>query len=323
MGVKVDTNAGPFEFDKHVLLELTKRCNYFCVHCYADASPWAKGPEPRPVDVHNLRQSLSRLGFPLLTLSGGEVMLRKDIDALVGAGPYDVRQWLFTSGIGMDSGRLMKWQTAVEGYSVSLDGGSTLHNRVRRSPRSYDDIISFLRLLRRHGATVQLQSMVLRGHLEYIPILVELAQELGILGILFSHVSPDGRGRELSSDRMSPAELEELQGRIDELKPKTTVKLFTNLMPRQILKSRFPLPVLHILPDGLLLPWFGVRREHALGSLADCGWDLVSVLATGEWIGAVNEVFARARERAQLYPATAVPVDDILVETFRETSPCA
>ena len=322
MGVRVGTQTDTVEVDKKVLLELTKRCNYFCAHCYTEASPWVHTVEPQPSQVHTLLTSLRKLGFPMVTLSGGELMLRSDIDTIVLSAPEGIKQWLFTSGIGIDDRRLKQWQHLVYGYCVSLDGGSQLHNRLRRSSRAFSDVIEFLRRAAHAGVRIQLQCMVLRQELEHIHVVVELAETLGVEGILFSHVSPDGRGREMQDAWLSPGDMEILYTYVQELQARTPVHLFTNLMPKDLIAKRFPKPVLHIQPDGRVLPWFGAPASHAIACLAETGWDLEHSLADIRWKGRVQVVFERAKAQAIRYEASVVPVDDLLVQAFRETVLC-
>src|SRR5437868_14362963 len=65
----------------HVLLELTYRCNVRCVHCYlAGQEREMTLPELLPV-----LDDLADAGCLILTLSGGEVLLRKDFFEIAGA----------------------------------------------------------------------------------------------------------------------------------------------------------------------------------------------------------------------------------------------
>lgn len=309
-------------FDGNILVELTKRCNYECVHCYADASPHAQTAEPSPHEIHALVASARRLGFRAITLSGGELMLRRDIDTIIEGLPSGVAIWLFSSGIRLDAKRLSRWTGKVTGYTVSLDGGRVQHNTLRRSPRSYDDIIGFLRRLGLLRLRVQLQSMVQRGQLSHLEPVVALAEVIGVERILFSHISPDGRGRQLINAQMNASELDDLFYKVQHLARQTVVQLHTNLLPRNMVSTRFPKPVIHILPSGEVLPWFGVSSRFSLGNLTLHGWDLEAMLSQQPFPAVVATLFALAQERATTYQGYAVPVDDLLVLAFRGALTC-
>ncbi len=58
-----------------VQLDLTYRCNERCVHCYLDHEDHG---EMTTAEIKNLLDQLAEAGVLFLTLSGGEIMLRKD-----------------------------------------------------------------------------------------------------------------------------------------------------------------------------------------------------------------------------------------------------
>ena len=306
------------DVDSQLLVELTKRCHCACAHCYTDAGPDVRTPEPSPRELETLLTSARRLGLQSVTLTGGEVMLRHDIDDIIEAVPPDVELWLFTSGIHLDDERLARWRTRVCGYVVSLDGTSTRHDWLRRRATSFDENSAFLRRLAKASCRVQLQSMVLRPDDEHLEPIVELAEAIGAERVLFSHVSPDGRGRALVGYHMDPAALDRLQARVARLQQDTAVRLLTNLMPTRIVAARFPPAALHVLPSGEVLPWFGAPRRLAVARLDASGWDLAEAVSRSPWPDRVSAAFARARASALEYEGAAVPVDDLLVCQFAQ-----
>src|SRR5882762_2075973 len=58
-----------------VQVDLTYRCNERCVHCYLDHDDHG---EMSTSEVKNLLDELASAGVLFLTLSGGEILLRKD-----------------------------------------------------------------------------------------------------------------------------------------------------------------------------------------------------------------------------------------------------
>ena len=61
---------------------LTKRCNYRCVHC----DVWDQSlPEMEAGDALRLLQDMARAGVRVLSLTGGEVLMRPDLGVLVRA----------------------------------------------------------------------------------------------------------------------------------------------------------------------------------------------------------------------------------------------
>lgn len=73
---------------------VTKACQLGCRHCYRDAG--ARGrDELSPAEGLALIDEIARAGFRILILSGGEPLLRADIDVLIAhaAGRGRARSW--------------------------------------------------------------------------------------------------------------------------------------------------------------------------------------------------------------------------------------
>jgi len=58
-----------------VQLDLTYRCNEQCVHCYLDHDDHG---EMTTVEIKRLLEEMAEAGVFILTLSGGEIFMRKD-----------------------------------------------------------------------------------------------------------------------------------------------------------------------------------------------------------------------------------------------------
>ncbi len=63
-----------------VHVDLTWRCNERCIHCYLDHDDQG---EMTFAEVNGLLEQMAEVGVFLLTLSGGEPLLRKDFFAIV------------------------------------------------------------------------------------------------------------------------------------------------------------------------------------------------------------------------------------------------
>ncbi len=64
-----------------VQLDLTYRCNERCVHCYLDHDDHG---EMTTAEYKKLLDELAEAGVFFLTMSGGEIMLRKDFFEILG-----------------------------------------------------------------------------------------------------------------------------------------------------------------------------------------------------------------------------------------------
>ena len=63
-----------------VQLDLTYRCNERCVHCYLDHDDHG---EMTTAEIKHLLEEMADAGVFILTLSGGEIFLRKDFFELL------------------------------------------------------------------------------------------------------------------------------------------------------------------------------------------------------------------------------------------------
>src|SRR5258707_9030281 len=63
-----------------VQLDITYRCNERCIHCYLDHEDHG---EMTTAEIKDLLDQLADAGVFFLTLSGGEIFLRKDLFEIV------------------------------------------------------------------------------------------------------------------------------------------------------------------------------------------------------------------------------------------------
>src|SRR5580700_10308881 len=68
------------EIPLNVQLDLTYRCNERCVHCYLDHEDHG---EMTTAEIKKLLGELAAAGVFFLTLSGGEILLRRDFFELL------------------------------------------------------------------------------------------------------------------------------------------------------------------------------------------------------------------------------------------------
>src|ERR1700686_3529655 len=95
--------AGP----RWLLAELTYRCPLHCVFCYNPLDYTAQGPELGTEAWLRVLREARELGAVQLGFSGGEPLVRDDLEILVGeARKLGFYTNLITSGIGLTDERL-------------------------------------------------------------------------------------------------------------------------------------------------------------------------------------------------------------------------
>ena len=141
-----------FDYDSPFILELelTWRCNLACFHCYVDASQESSCKELSLKEIEALLVDARELGIRELSLTGGEVLLRKDLPDVLHMGEklgFGLR--FVTNGSLFDQ----RWAKALEPYpiklvTVSLDSSKgDVHNRLRGCDCHGDTIAGIERML--------------------------------------------------------------------------------------------------------------------------------------------------------------------------------
>lgn len=164
--------------------ELTYRCNEKCVMCYLDVfAPGAHVPgELTTEECFGIVDQLAELGTLNLTLSGGEILVRRDF--------FEIAEYartkrfllrLFTNGI------LIKPEIAdriaeLHPYAVEISLYSTnpdLHDQITKLRRSWELTTRAIRLLRERNLRVVVKTPLMRENVHEVDALDAFAKELG------------------------------------------------------------------------------------------------------------------------------------------------
>ncbi len=160
-------------------LEITRRCNLRCVHCYAEAGPQPAADELSRSDLCRVLDQARGLGIRELSLTGGEVFLRPDFLDLVDDGlsrDFNVR--FVTNGTLLDD-RLLDGlcRRPIKLITISLDALSpAVHERIRGSD-SHAPAVAAIERLRRAGFRVSVITAFSRFNLGEFDALLEFCVE--------------------------------------------------------------------------------------------------------------------------------------------------
>lgn len=162
----------------HVLIELTYRCNVRCVHCYLTE-------QEREMTVGELLPVLEELasaGCLILTLSGGEVLLRRDFfDIAEAARARGFALRIFTN-CTVVTPRIADRIAALDPIVVEsslLGGDAATHDRVTMVDGSFEKTVRGVRLLRERGVRVKLKTTLMAANVAQVGAMERLAAELG------------------------------------------------------------------------------------------------------------------------------------------------
>ena len=164
--------------------ELTYRCNERCTHCYLDVlAPNAPAPdELNTEECLRLLDEMANLGVLNLTLSGGDILVRRDffqIAEYARAKRFLLR--LFTNGI-LIKPEVANRIAALHPYAVEISvygADALVHDRITRVPRSFELSTRALRLLNERGVRTVMKTPLMRENIHQLGAIRNLARTLG------------------------------------------------------------------------------------------------------------------------------------------------
>lgn len=164
-------------------VELTNRCNLRCAHCYLDLDR-AQQETPMSAKIFDrLFGELASAGAPLVVLAGGEPLVRKDLLEIVQYGEgHGMDMFLCTNGTLINKKRAHALvQSAIRGYSISLDGPDEKTHDAMRGDGSFDAVICGIENLLQAGAKeVAVRFTLTKQNMNRLLDIVPLVQKLGV-----------------------------------------------------------------------------------------------------------------------------------------------
>jgi radical SAM protein with 4Fe4S-binding SPASM domain len=192
-----------------VAWNLTRRCNLACAHCYISAGSWhaAAGELDTATCERILDELLEVNSSPVLILSGGEPLLRTDLETLAErAAKAGATVVVGTNGTRLTDERIRSLMGAgVKGVAVSIDSlEDRYHDRFRHGEGSLGQTLAAVERLRVHGLDFIVQTTVTRGNRDELPALAAWSAERGAVAFNVYFVVPTGRAEGMRG--MEPAE---------------------------------------------------------------------------------------------------------------------
>lgn len=175
-GSKPEATPGPL----WLLAELTYACPLQCPYCSnpldfalikneLDTAAWAR-----------VLGEARKLGAAQLGFSGGEPLLRRDLEELVEEGRrLGYYTNLITSGVGMDEVRVRRLRDAgLDHIQLSIQASNAELNDRLAGTRSFDHKLAMARAIKDNGFPMVLNFVVHRDNIDCMQAMLELALEL-------------------------------------------------------------------------------------------------------------------------------------------------
>jgi len=163
---------------------VTGRCNMKCAFC-----EWWKTDTPELPTKKALAaiDAVCSLGVPFFDLSGGEPLLRKDLNVLAKrAASHGCFVSMNTNGTLLNESRVSEVADAFDLVVVSLDGPKEVHDKIRGVPGTYDKAVEAIRLLKAHDVKVGVNSVATPWNIDILPQFIEELRSL----VDFAQVQP-------------------------------------------------------------------------------------------------------------------------------------
>jgi radical SAM protein with 4Fe4S-binding SPASM domain len=164
----------------NVQLDITYRCNERCVHCYLDHDDHG---EMTTAEIRDVLDQLAAAGAFSLSISGGEILLRKDFfDILEHARSlmFSVRLKTNAILIGEEEARRIR-DLGVQQVQISIySHRAEVHDGITKVRGSLARSVRAIRFLKSQGLRVIIANVLMRQNACDYPGVQALAAELGV-----------------------------------------------------------------------------------------------------------------------------------------------
>ena len=217
-----------------VAWEITRSCNLNCVHCRAASE---RGPYSGELDTKKCLEILDQIvqtGKPIVILTGGEPLLRKDVFKLARYGTdLGLRMVMATNGTLLTQAIAEELTASgIKRVSISLDGADAQeHDQFRKVPGAFQGALGGIELLKRAGIEYQINTTVTKHNLHQVDKMLDLAIELGAVAHHFFLLVPTGRAKDMIDQEIEALEYEKLLHWLNDMRNKTPLHLKATCAP--------------------------------------------------------------------------------------------
>jgi radical SAM protein with 4Fe4S-binding SPASM domain len=199
-------------------INLTRRCNLACDHCYLDAHTLKNG-SPGELTTDEVCWVLDDVVLcgdgAMVVLTGGEPLMRQDLEEIIAYGSgLDLAMVVGTNGMMLTEQRVRSLKRAgVLGLGISVDSlNPEYHDRFRGRSGAWAKTIAGIETCRRNDVTFQIHFSVSEKNAHELPAMIDFARDCGarVLNIFFLVCT--GRGETVTD--LTPQRYEQILGEI-------------------------------------------------------------------------------------------------------------
>lgn len=173
---------------------VTNHCRYACWHC----SKAHRAEQDLPLDIMQKSiQAIQDLGVSIIGFTGGEPLLRSDLEDILRTVDNRSVTLLFTTGDGFTEARAMELKrSGLFGVAISLDHyEARIHDQRRGREGAYETALAAIRIARRLGFYTMIQLVATRDLAQpnAFERYLDLARRLDVHEIRLLEPMPTGR----------------------------------------------------------------------------------------------------------------------------------
>jgi PqqA peptide cyclase len=165
-----------------LLAELTYRCPLHCPFCYNPVDYAHDRTELTTEEWFDVMRQARQLGAAQLGFSGGEPLMREDLEVLVGEGRrLGFYTNLITSGIGLTEPRLARMkELGLDHIQLSFQDSTREMNDFLSSTKTFDLKARVARLIKQYEYPMVLNVVLHRFNLDHVGKIIDMALEMGV-----------------------------------------------------------------------------------------------------------------------------------------------
>lgn len=163
-----------------LLAELTYRCPLHCVYCYNPVDFASTADELSTEDWFKVLREARELGSVQCGFSGGEPMLRDDLELIVAeASRLGYYTNLLTSGVGLTEKRIAALKEAgLAHIQLSFQDSTREMNDFLSSTRTFDLKRRAADMIKAHGYPMVMNCTIHRHNIDHIEAILQLASDI-------------------------------------------------------------------------------------------------------------------------------------------------
>ncbi|SHK29950.1 radical SAM/SPASM domain-containing protein [Paramaledivibacter caminithermalis] len=178
---------------------ITSKCNLRCKHCFLSNY---SHEDPELLKIKNFVKDLSKKKIASIHISGGEPLMRSDLEEIIKIiSANNISLLLASNGTLLTNNRIKRLiNSGLLNYQISLDGHNREINDYIRGNGAFDKTIKSIKELKIKGAKIILAYTLNKINYLYFDEIIKLAENLNVDALRFELFIPLGSGKNNKSE---------------------------------------------------------------------------------------------------------------------------